>query len=176
MRRSGADDRFLGSDVSISTWSAAEVGAAGVSACLPVLRPIYIWISHGRSSPDLTRIPSSTATSNSRSSLKKLFTFWRTSSSSDRSDDTRKRRPVISTLNTSHGIDGDRWAARPISRILSIYKKNKTRDSAVSALTDLEMQTCDSAYAGAPERPETVERSDRPTGKRKRGAEMATPQ
>ena len=176
MQRSGADDTSLGSDVSISTWSAAEVGAAGVSACLPVLRPIYIWIFHGRSSPELTRIPSSTATSSSRSSLKKIFTFWRTSSSSDRSKDTSKRPPVISTLNTSHGIDGDRWAARPISRILSIYKKNKTRDSGVSALTDLEMQSRSSVYAGAPERQETVERFDCPTEKRKPGARLATHQ
>ena len=30
-------------------WSAIEVAAAVVSACLPVLRPIYIWIFHGRS-------------------------------------------------------------------------------------------------------------------------------
>lgn len=142
-------------------WSAAEVGAAVVSACLPVLRPIYTLLVRRRSSPGHTKIPSHTTPSNSGRSIIGLFTFWRTSSSSNRSHDTSQRPPVISTLNTSNGIDGDRWAAKPMSGISSIYKKNRSRESTATAITDLEMTPRNSTYTGLPETQVTTEQSSR---------------
>ncbi|KAG6995586.1 hypothetical protein G7Y79_00044g080570 [Physcia stellaris] len=133
------------SAVGISTWSAAELAAGIISACLPVLRPIYTSLFHSTSHPHNEAAGFPGVPSKPTSSVdvrRKPFAFWWTPWSSDLASSSNANGHLISTLNSAHGIDGDGWAERPISRILSIYQRMRSgeRESTATMFTDLEEQ------------------------------------
>ena len=133
---------YLGTAVPISMWSAAELAAGVLSACLPVLRPIYTFLINRYSEVQVTSMPSTlyTRSSGSRSSRNRMSSLWWTASSPDLSSDTRRKDhlPSITTPSPLTRIDGDSWAERPISRVSPVYSRSRSRESVARIATNLE--------------------------------------
>ena len=127
----------LGTAVPISTWSAAELAAGVLSACLPVLRPIYAFLINRHSNVPNTLYPRS---SSSGSLKNRISGFWWTPTSPDLSSDTRRidHLPFIQTPIPPNGVEGDRWAEQPISRILPVYQKSRSTEPVARIDTNLE--------------------------------------
>lgn len=138
-RRIGNSLYHLGTAVPISTWSAAELAAGVLSACLPVLRPIY---AYRRSNVPVTSMPNALypESSSSGSSKNRISSFWWNPSSPDPSSDTRRidHLPFIKTPSPPNGVEGDRWAERTISRVLPVYQRSRPREPLARIDTNLE--------------------------------------
>ena len=132
----------LGTAVPISMWSVVELAVGVLSACLPVLRPIYAFLIKRYSNEQVTSISNTLylRSSSSRSSRTRISSFWWTPFRPDPSNDTRRKDhlPFITTPSPPNGIDDDRWAERPISRLYPVHQRSRSRESVARIATNLE--------------------------------------
>lgn len=141
-KRNGNSLYYLGTTVTISTWSTAELASGVLSACLPVLRPIYTFLVNRHSNPQGTSLPNTLylRSSSSASTRNRSSGFWWTTSNPDPSSDTRRKDhlPFSTTSTPPNGFEDDRWMELPISRLSPVYQRSRSRESVARIAANLE--------------------------------------